>query len=156
MSTLGQVILKGLYSALPVAGLPGRLYFATDTNQLLRDSGTGWDSIMYPLTVGYAVIAGIPGTNVAPMIVAPRNGLPQKCTVVVKASDPSTALTFRINQNGTDIFSTDPTVAAGTVSGTVQTFTSLTSSPLVVNPNDVFTLDIVAGTSNWQFTVILH
>lgn len=155
MSTLGEVILKGTYADLPAAGIPGRLYFATDTFQLLRDNGTSWDSIMYPLTVGFSVIAGSVGNDVAPMLVAPRSATVSRCVVVVKASDATTALTFRINKNGADVFSTDPTMAANTASGTVTTFTSVASAPLLVNLNDVFTLDITSGTSNWQFTAIL-
>ncbi|QNI34543.1 hypothetical protein H7849_11970 [Alloacidobacterium dinghuense] len=45
MSTLASVIEKGLYSALPAASIPGRLYFATDTEQIWRDNGTSWDNV---------------------------------------------------------------------------------------------------------------
>ena len=45
MSTLGSVILRGVYSAIPAASIPGRLYFATDTSRQYRDNGTTWDDI---------------------------------------------------------------------------------------------------------------
>jgi hypothetical protein len=36
---------EGLFAAKPAAGTAGRLYIATDTLQLLRDNGTGWDVV---------------------------------------------------------------------------------------------------------------
>jgi hypothetical protein len=66
-----------------------------------------------------------------------------------------TALTFKIKKNGTNVFSVDPTVAAGTAAGTVTTVTTLTTSPLPVAANDVFIMDITSGTSTWQFTAQL-
>lgn len=111
---------------------------------------------MYPITVGFSVVAGSAGTDVAPMAVSPRSGTVSRCLLAVKASDTTTALTFSIKQNGTDVFTTDPTVAASTASGTVLTFTGLTSVPLIVNTNDVFTLDITSGAAAWQFTVLLN
>lgn len=45
MTTLGSVILEGLFSALPSASIPGRLYFATDTGATYRDNGTSWDAV---------------------------------------------------------------------------------------------------------------
>ena len=37
---------KGDYSGLPGAGIAGRVYFASDTKQLLRDTGSGWQEIL--------------------------------------------------------------------------------------------------------------
>jgi hypothetical protein len=76
--------------------------------------------------------------------------------VVTKASDPTTDLTFKIKKNGTDVFSSDPTVAHATAAGTVSTFTALTSSPLSIAADDVFTIDISSWTSTWQFTAQLE
>lgn len=45
MTTLSSVISRGLVSALPAAGIPGRLYFASDTNATYRDNGTTWDQV---------------------------------------------------------------------------------------------------------------
>jgi hypothetical protein len=108
------------------------------------------------LGIGFSMNTGATGTNVGPMIAAPRAGVVNKCVIVTKASDGATALTFKIKQNGTDVFSADPTIAAGTASGTVTTSTSLTSLPLSVAANDVFSIDITSGTATWQFTAQLE
>lgn len=48
MSTLASVIQRGLYSALPSAGIAGRLYFCSDSSGTYKgaiyyDDGTNWD-----------------------------------------------------------------------------------------------------------------
>jgi hypothetical protein len=45
LSTLSSVILKDVIANLPAAGIPGRLFFATDAHEVLRDNGTSWDSV---------------------------------------------------------------------------------------------------------------
>lgn len=45
MSTLASVILKDVIANLPAAGIPGRMFFATDTDAMLRDNGTSWDTL---------------------------------------------------------------------------------------------------------------
>ena len=42
---VNEIIQIGLKTNLPAAGVPGRLYYATDTYELLRDNGTSWDEI---------------------------------------------------------------------------------------------------------------
>ena len=37
------MILRDTYSNIPAAGIPGRLFFADDTNNAYRDNGTTWD-----------------------------------------------------------------------------------------------------------------
>lgn len=122
-----------------------------DANGNVTDSGAALGPI-----VGFIIGDGTAGTNVGPMLAATRNGTVSKCVIVVKASDASTVLTFKIKQNGTDVFSSDPTVAAATASGTVSTVTALTSTPLTVAANDVFSIDITSGTSSWKFTAQLE
>jgi len=102
------------------------------------------------LVIGFVIGNGTPGTNVGPMLAAPHSGSLSKCVVVTKAADATTALTFRINKNGTSV--TNPTVAAATSSGTVSNFT-LSST---VSASDVFSIDISSGTSTWQFTAQLE
>ena len=104
------------------------------------------------MVVGFEINTGTVGTNVGPMLIAPRSGNLSKCVVVTKAADGSTGLAFTIKKNGTSVFTSNPTVAAGTASGTLSTFTNLTSVPLAVAVNDVFSIDITGGTSTWQFT----
>jgi len=108
-----------------------------------------------PLSIGFVVVSGSPGSDIGPMLIAPRLGSLSKCTVVVKASDSSTALVFRIKQNGVDIFTADPTMAASTASGSVTSFTALTSSPLAVSAGDIFSIDITGGSASWAFTAQL-
>ncbi|MDE3162514.1 MAG: hypothetical protein KGL64_04570 [Acidobacteriota bacterium] len=42
---LSAVIADGTYAAIPAAGIDGRIYFATDTKKVYRDSGTAWVDI---------------------------------------------------------------------------------------------------------------
>lgn len=109
-----------------------------------------------PVVIGFVLNSGVTGTNVGPMLAAPHAGSVSKCVVAVKASDGSTALTFTINKNGASVFSSNPTIAGGAVSGSVSTFTSLTSTPLPVIASDVFSIDITSGTSSWIFTAQLE
>lgn len=43
------MVLRGLLAALPATDplLVGRLYFATDTSELFRDNGAGWDQVYF-------------------------------------------------------------------------------------------------------------
>ena len=106
--------------------------------------------------VGFAINSGVTGTNVGPMLIASHSGTVSQCRIVVKGSDGTTPLTFTIRQNGTSVFSSNPTESAGTSSGTTGSVGTLTSSPLTVTANDVFTIDITSGTSSWQFTAQLE
>lgn len=108
------------------------------------------------LTIGFILNSGAIGTNVGPELIAPRAGSFTQCKVVTKTSDATTDLTFKIKQNGTDIFTSDPTVVHNTAAGTVNTFTAFTSSPLSVAANDLFTIDVTSGTASWQVTVQLE
>jgi len=95
--------------------------------------------------------------NPAAWALAPRSSnVITQCKVYVVSSDPSVALTFDIYQNGSPIFTSAITIAAGTSSGTVSTFTSLGSSPLPVIQDDKFTLVITSGTSSWSGTIQLE
>jgi hypothetical protein len=40
------MIIRDVYSAIPAAGIPGRLFFADDTNQAYRDNGSTWDLVL--------------------------------------------------------------------------------------------------------------
>lgn len=111
---------------------------------------------LLPMTVRFVIPNGQAGTNVALMDSAPRPGSVSKCVVVVTASDASAQLTFRIKQNGTDVFSTNPVVAAGAAVGSSFSFSTLTATPLAIAAGDVFSMDILTGTSSWQFIAKLE
>jgi outer membrane protein assembly factor BamB len=158
MPDLNSVIMKGAIGSLPSASIPGRLYFATDTLVIMRDNGTTWDDVTpgsATVSVHFAIPNGTVGTGVALLDEAPRSGAVSKCVVIVTASDATVGLSFRIKKNGTDVFSTDPTVAAATASGTIITLTTLTSTPLPIAAGDVFSIDILTGSQSWQFTTKL-
>lgn len=100
--------------------------------------------------IGFVITSGVSGTDIAPHLTAAKAGQVTRCVVAVKSVDPSIGLAFRILQNGVNVFSSNPTVAAGT-SPAIYTFSSLTSSPLSVSDNDLFTMDILTGSSLWVF-----
>lgn len=118
--------------------------------------GTG--KINTQITVQFMMAIGTTGTILTPpgRLIAPRAGAVNKCKVIVNTSDPSVPLTFRIKQNGVDVFSADPTIAAGTAVGVLSTFTTLTSTPLAIAADDIFTIDITSGSSLWSFTAQLE
>lgn len=122
----------------------------------LASSGGATPDITLNPIVGFIINSGLIGTNVGPMLAARQAGQVIKCVITVKTSDASVDLTFKIKKNGTDVFSSDPTITHGTASGTVVTSTSLTSVPLSVAANDVFSIDITSGSSTWQFTAQLE
>ena len=142
-------------------GVPGYVYIGSII-AMPGGGGGGTNAGGYPppagspLVIGFVISSGISGTNVGPELAAPRLGTINKCKVVVKAADATTNLTFKIKKNGTDVFSTDPTVPHATAAGTVLTFTSFTATPLAVILDDVFTIDISSGSAAWQFTVQLE
>jgi hypothetical protein len=109
-----------------------------------------------PPVISFNVGDGTADTIVGGYAIAPRNSAVSKCKIVVNGSDPAIALTFTIKQNGVSVFSSDPTVAAGTAAGTLSTSTGLTSVPLTVAADDLFSLDITSGSSAWQFTAQLE
>lgn len=112
------------------------------------------DEVVIPLVIFFGIATGVTGTNVGPMLATPRDGEVSSVVVVTKTSDATVPFQFDIRQNGTSIFTgTLPTVSAATTSGTVSTFTTLTSVPLAVTKNDVFTINIIQGSSSWICTV---
>ena len=120
------------------------------------DGAPGADGAAAPLVIGYVINDGSTGTNIGPMLASSHAGSVTKCVVVTKGSHATTDLTFAIKKNGTSVFSSSPTVAAATASGTVDTFTGLTSSPLSIAADDVFSIDIASGEVAWQFTAQLE
>jgi len=109
-----------------------------------------------PIVVAFSISSGTVGSNVALYGIAPRNGYVTKCAVVVTKSDLTTGLTFNITQNGTNVFSANPSISSGVVAGSTFTFTALTSSPLSITQGDVFNMNITSGTGTWEFTAQLE
>jgi hypothetical protein len=115
----------------------------------------GGGFVIPQLVVGWFVPAGsaTAATGVGPAHIAPRVAQLSRVKVVVIATDASNPLTLRIKKNGTAILVTDWTIAAGAAQGSVLTVTNLTPSPLPVAVDDIFTLDIIAGSGTWAFTL---
>lgn len=72
MTALSSVILEGLAASIPTFGIPGRLYFATDTGAIYYDTGSAWNAVgagggSGPViaVTGTAPIASSGGTNPA-------------------------------------------------------------------------------------------
>lgn len=170
-----QVIGAGAATLTPSSGTidgAASASLATLNGAWLFFDGTNWHSegnaaslasvtssvtaLQNQMVIGFIMNSGATGTNVGPTLIAPRAGKVTKCKIVVHAADPSTDLTIKIKKNGTDVFSADPTVTHGSAVGTIVTSTSLTSSPLSIAADDLFTIDVSSGTSAWQFTAQLE
>ena len=100
------------------------------------------------LVIGFVVNSGAIASPAAPKTIASHAGTITTCAYVVTASSASVAFTFDIKQNGTSVFSSPPTIAAGTAGGTTGNF-SLSSGSLSVSKGDVFEFDITSGSSAW-------
>lgn len=150
-TTLGDLIVHGSSADQRLGvGSNGQVLTADSTQTL----GLTWKSPS--VIVGFVIASGTAGTDVGPVLVAPRTGIVSQCVVAVKSSDASTGLSFTIRKNGTPVFSSNPSVAAGAISGSTYTFASLTSVPLAVSAGDTFTLDLLTGTASWSFTAQLE
>lgn len=145
-TTLGDLIVRGSSSDQRLGvGSNGQILTADST----QTNGIGWKAL--GIVVGFVIGNGSPGTNVGPMLPAPRNSSISQCIVVVKTSDALSSLSFTIRRNGAAIFGANPSIPAGTASGTSYSF-GLTSSSLTVTAGDIFTLDVLAGSASWAFT----
>jgi hypothetical protein len=139
--------------AIVAADLPA-ISLTAGVSGVLPVANGGTGQATFPLSVQFAMGSGATGTDVGPELLA-HAGVITACKVRVKTSDASTALTFRIKQNGTSIFSSDQTISAGTSAGTTVDLTSaLSSTSISVALDDVFTIDITSGTSSWVFTAV--
>jgi hypothetical protein len=80
----GSLILQGLFSARPTAGTVDRIYIATDSKVLYRDTGTSWDIIsastgvvktytFYPNSLDSPNTADFAVNALAPVISDPAN-----------------------------------------------------------------------------------
>lgn len=151
-------VLGSTRGSLLERGSAGWTGLAPGTNgYFLKSGGAGADpSYASVLVIGFILATGVTGVNVGPELPAPRVGGLTRCVIVTKASDPATALTFKVKQNGVDVFAADPSIPGGTSPGTVTVVTNLTSSPLSVARDDVFTIDVTSGSTLWQATIQLE
>jgi len=57
------VLIKDIFANRPAAGVDGRMFFSTDTRQIFRDNGAGWDLVFSSSTPAASLNAapGAPG-----------------------------------------------------------------------------------------------
>jgi hypothetical protein len=132
-------------------GLP----LTTGVTGILAIANGGTGSSTLPIVIGFSMGSGATGTALA-YAVAPRAGAVSKCKVLVKSSDGSTDLTFTIKQNGTSVFTSNQTITHGASAGSLTTITALTSVPLSIAADDIFSVDISSGSSAWAATIMLE
>lgn len=116
--------------------------------------GGGGGSGSPVLTIGYSVGDGSVGTQIGPLLAAPVSGSLSRCVVVTKASDSSTDFSFQILKNGSNIFVSPISIVHGTTNSTLNAFAF--SSSVTVAKDDIFSLSILTGTSNWKLTIQLE
>jgi hypothetical protein len=49
MSTLSDIVIRDVFANRPAPGLPGRMFYASDTGVAYRDNGTSWDNVFAPI-----------------------------------------------------------------------------------------------------------
>lgn len=122
MALLQNVINKGTHVDRPAAGSAGILYFETDTNQLLRDSGSAWESYgASGLLAVHAYTAGTDGrinstttsfadvdaTNHAITFTAPASGnILVRISGIFSAQNFSNNVFFNLREGSSDITGT--------------------------------------------------
>ncbi|VVC05613.1 Uncharacterised protein [uncultured archaeon] len=104
--------------------------------------------------LGFVINSGDTGNNVGPELVSSENWEIVKCTTITKTSDTSTPFEFSLNQNGNSIFSSNPILSAGTSTGNILQWNDFSS--INISANDLFTIDIIQGSSSWAATILLQ
>lgn len=165
-TALTNLVLPDFNDTTPSAPATGKNAHCQHGSTFVASDGTTRRSDSFymdnELVIGFGVAAGAgtTGNDAAPRVAAKRAANITECVVTITKSDAANDFQFRIKKNGTDIFSTDPTVPHGSAVSTgpssVLTFTAFTSTPIVVAKNDVFELDIIAGSATWELDIQLR
>lgn len=164
-----DVVMAGTYGAIPAAGTAGRLYFATDTATLYRDSGAAWVQVADTAKPKSVITLQIFDDNAAlatgdgkkvwfvPQELNGMNLVAAHATVKTVSSGAAPAVMVHNLTDTTDMLSTGITIDA-------NEFTSYTAAtPPVINAaaDDVATGDRIridvdtAGTGATGLAVIL-
>ena len=98
MSTLQSVIAKDIFANRPAAGIPGRLFFASDINAMFRDNGTTWDTCSAGGTSVKTGAYTLLGTDNLSLIVANSSSA---ITLTLPASPPNVSWNVEITCIGT-------------------------------------------------------
>lgn len=137
-----DIVLRGVASSRPAAGLAGRLYYATDEGVLYRDNGTSWEVYSDAL---HAMTWTFTGADLTTTTGAVRLRPPRAGTVLFVRCSAGTApagqdIIVDVNKNGTTIFTTQanrPKVPAGSNDGP-----NATPDVTSFAAGDVFTCDV--------------
>jgi hypothetical protein len=118
MSTLASVVEYGLFSALPAAGITGRIYYCSDPSgshegEVLRDNGTSFDILGYFGTSGGGGLINFADNETPSGTV---NGTNPTFTLA-HTPNPSVSLQFTVN-GVLQIQGTDYTLSTGTITAT--------------------------------------
>jgi hypothetical protein len=132
MTTLPTVVIRDIYANLPAAGIPGRMFYASDTGAGYRDNGTTWDQVTN---------IGGSGSVTSIAVAAPAE-------FTVSGSPVTTSGTITIGK----ATETANTVWAGPTTGAAAapTFRALVANDL---PGGVGTVSSVALTMPGEFSV---
>lgn len=107
MTTLASILIRAPYAQLPVAGVAGRTFYASDSGAIYYDDGAAWEQVS-PGTTG-AVISAIQqqsyvygadsgAVNAYAVVLAPAPIVIPGSLLVVKAANANTgASTLAIN-----------------------------------------------------------
>lgn len=152
--SLDPTVVRDVSAFMPAATTADLGLVKPDGQGVLVDAA---GKITAQMIVGFMLTSCVTGNLITPpgRLIAPRAGTVAKCKAIVHASDLGN-LIFRIKQNGVDIFLADPSIPGSTAAGTLFTFTNLTATPLIIAADDIFTIDIVAGTAPWSITAQLE
>lgn len=151
---------SGLASARPVAGTAGRVYIATDTGTISRDTGSAWTNLSGPKTIRLPHTWTIPNPAVAsgdtdyimPMVIPVPAGQTAIIARVVYAISSGTSVTFSMYQGAGTI-----TGLTGLSATTALTGTNPTSPAAFTNEQSLVpTITAVSGTPrNFRVTAFV-
>lgn len=121
MTTLASVQVRGVLSGLPAYGIPGRLYFASDTGQIYYDTGSGWTNVTEPLIVllqqqsfVFGVDTGVANAYIVTLVPAPT--IVTGSLAVFKAANANTgASTLEVNGTVYSLTKAGSALAAGAI-----------------------------------------
>jgi hypothetical protein len=121
MTTLATVIAEGTYAGIPAFGMPGRIYFATDTGEVWYDNGSAWVSFtpgLSPAAIkalqqqAYTYAADTGAANAYAVALSPAPTLGAGSVVFVKIANANTgASTLAVNGGGAIAIKKQATVA---------------------------------------------
>lgn len=124
----------------------------TPTTNWVRQIGSP-PAVIPDIVAGFVLVNGLTGTNVGPILIAPRTATIGQIVGTFKAADPSVAFRYDILINGTSITGGAGVVYnAGSTPGNV--YVTPLSTPVSITQNSTITINVTSGNANWtNFTI---